>query len=107
MKEKLLTIGAQTKEDDFIDAAIEGLPNSWAPFISFVCGRGESPSFEGFWHDCLEEENGLQRRFGSSSKAGEKDLALSAKFKKGKRFKGKKPHKNSNLSHIRCFYVIS
>ena len=84
LKEQLLAVGAQTKEDDFIGAAIDELPDSWAPFISYVCGRGQSPSFEGFWHDCLEEENKLQRRFGSSSKVGEKDLVLSAKFKKGK-----------------------
>ena len=104
LKEQLLDVGAQIEEDDFVDVAIDGLPDSWTTFISFICGRGETPSFEGFWHDCLEEENKLQRRFGSSSgKAGEKDLALSAKFKKGKRFKGKKPQKNSNLSHIRCF----
>ena len=45
----------------------------------------------------------LQRRLGSSSKAGETNLVLSAKFKKGKKSKGKKPQKDSNLSHIRCF----
>ena len=28
---------------------------------------------------------------------------MSTKFKKGKRFKGKKPQKNINLSNIRCF----
>ena len=48
LKEQLLAVGAQIEEDDFIDAAIDGLPDSWAPFIYFVCGRGESPSFEGF-----------------------------------------------------------
>ena len=98
-----MAVGAQTKEDDFVDVAIDGLPDSWTTFISSVCGRGETPSFEGFWHDCLQEENRLQRRFGSSSKAREKDISLSSKFKKGKRFNGKKPQKNSNLSHIQCF----
>ena len=56
LKEQLLVVGALTEKDDFIGAAIDGLPDSWAPFISYVCGRGESPSFEGFWHDCIEEE---------------------------------------------------
>ena len=28
---------------------------------------------------------------------------MSSKFKKGKRFKGKKPQKHGDLSHIRCF----
>jgi len=45
----------------------------------------------------------LQRRLGSSSKAGEKDLVLSVEFKKGKKSRGKKPLKYSNLSHIQCF----
>ena len=44
------------------------------------------------------------RSSGPSDKtSGEKDLALSAKFKKGKRPKSKKPQKDGNLSHIRCF----
>ena len=103
LEEQLLAVGALTEEDDFIGAAINRLPDSWASFISFVYGRGQSPSFEGFSHDYIEEENRLQRRFGSSSKAGEKDLVLSTKFKKGKKSRGKKPQKDSNLSHIRCF----
>ena len=48
LKEQLLAVGSLTEEDDFIGAAIDGLPDSWAPFISFICGRGESLSFEGF-----------------------------------------------------------
>ena len=87
-----MSIGTQIDEDDFVGASIDGLPDSWSTFVSSVCGRVEPPSFERFWHDWLEEENKLQRRFGSSSeKVSEKDLALAAKFKKGKRFKGKKP----------------
>ena len=35
LKEQLLAVGAQTEEDDFIDAAIDGLPDSWAPFHIF------------------------------------------------------------------------
>ena len=99
-KEQLLFMGTQIEEEDFVDVAIDGLPDSWTTFISSACGKGELPSFEGF----QVEENKLQWRFGSSSdKVGEKDLALSTKFKKGKRFKGKKPQNYSNLSHIRCF----
>ena len=91
LKEQLLAVGALTEEDDFVGAAIDRLPDSWSSFISSVCVRGQSPSFEGFWHDCIEEEYRLQRRFGSSSKVREKDLVLSAKFKKGRKSRGKKP----------------
>ena len=48
LKEQLLAVGALTEEDDFIGAAIDELLDSWAPFISSVCGRGQPPSFEGF-----------------------------------------------------------
>ena len=92
-----------TETDDFIGAAIDGLPDSWSSFIASVSGRGKSPSFEEFWHECIEEEARLQRRSGSSSKTREKDLVLSTKFKKDKRSRSKKPRKDSNLSHIRCF----
>ena len=36
LKEQLLAVGAQTKEDDFIGAAIDELPDSWDPFISSI-----------------------------------------------------------------------
>ena len=55
-----------------------------------------------FWHECIEEAR-LQRRSGTSGKTREKDLVLSAKFKKDKRPRSKKLQKDSNLSHIRCF----
>ena len=72
--------------------------------MSFVCGKEEPPSFERFWHDCLEEENKLQWTSRcSSEKVGEKDLALASKFKKGKRFKGKKPQRQGDHPNIKCF----
>ena len=91
LKEQLLSIGAMRETNDFIGAAIDGLLDSWASFISSVCGRGKTPSFEEFWHEFLEEETRLQRRSGSSSKTGENDLVLFAKFKKDKKSRGKKP----------------
>ena len=52
----------------------------------------------------MEEENRLQQRCGSSSETvGEKDLALAAKFKKGKKFKGKKPQKHGDHPNVKCF----
>jgi len=48
IKEQLLVVGALTEEDDFVGAAIDELPDSWSSFISSICGRGQSPSFEVF-----------------------------------------------------------
>ena len=42
LKEQLLVVGALTEEDDFVGAAIDGLPDSWSSFISSICGRGQS-----------------------------------------------------------------
>jgi hypothetical protein len=56
LKEQLTAIAAMTEPDDFIGAAIDGLPDSWSLFIVFVSGRGKSPSFEEFRHECIEEE---------------------------------------------------
>ena len=86
-------IAVVTEPDDFIGVAIDGLPDSWSSFIGSVFGRSKSqaPSFEEFWHECIEEEARLQRRSGPSGKTGgEKDLVLSAKFKKDKRPRSKK-----------------
>lgn len=99
-------IAAVTEPDDFIGAAIDRLLDSWSSFIGSVTGRSKShaPSFEEFWHECIEEEARLQRRFGPLGKTGgEKDLVLSANFKKDKRPRSKKPQKDGNLSHIWCF----
>ena len=46
LKEQLLSIGVVIETDDFIGADIDGIPNSWASFISYVCGRGKTPSFK-------------------------------------------------------------
>ena len=48
LKEQLSSMGAVTETDDFIGAAIDGLPDSWGSFISSVCGRGKTPSFKEF-----------------------------------------------------------
>ena len=56
LKEQLAAIATVTETDDFISAAIDGLLDSWSPFIASVSGRGKSPSFEEFWHECIEEE---------------------------------------------------
>ena len=39
LKEQLLAVGDLTEEYHFIGAAIYKLPDSWAPFISSICGR--------------------------------------------------------------------
>ena len=58
LKEQLSAIAVVTEPDDFIGVAIDGLPDSWSSFIASVSGRSksQSPSFEEFWHECIEEK---------------------------------------------------
>ena len=42
LKERLSTIAAVTKPDDFIGATIDGIPDSWSSFIGLVFGRSKS-----------------------------------------------------------------
>ena len=91
---KLMAIGDKVEDDDLVQTVFDGLPASWETFLEAVNGREVQPSFDRLLHDCLEEEGRIQSRSGPPN---EKDHALVAKTKKGKRFpqhkdNGKGPH---------------
>jgi hypothetical protein len=92
-RDQIATIGVAVDDDDLVQTAIDGLPDSWETFLSLVNGREVQPNFERLWHDILEEEGRLKKRNVPSTV---KDHALSVKAKKRKKFpqhkgKGKKP----------------
>jgi hypothetical protein len=109
-KDQLIAIGVPVDDDDLVQTAFDGLPESWGVFLASVNGREVQPNFDRLWHDCLEEEGRLKSRNESSLL---RDHALSAKTKKWKKFpqakgKGKKPqgklsHLNPHLSKVKCF----
>jgi hypothetical protein len=109
-RDQLAAIGVAVDDDDLVQTAVDGLPESWETFLSSVNGREVQPNFERLWHDCLEEEGRLKS---INEPSTVKDHALSAKAKKWKKFpqhkgKGKKPqgkhsHPHSHLSKVRCF----
>jgi hypothetical protein len=91
-------------DDDLVQSAADGLPDSWETFLSSVNGREVQPNFERLWYDCLEEEGILKSRNEPSTI---RDNALSVKAKRWKKFpqhkgKGKQSHFHSHLSKIRC-----
>jgi hypothetical protein len=110
IKDQLIAIGVPVDDDDLVQTAFDGLPDSWGVFLASVNGRESQPNFERLWHDCLEEEGRLNNRNDHSIL---KDHALAAKTKKWKKFpkskgKGKKPqgklsHLNPHLSKVKCF----
>jgi hypothetical protein len=108
-RDHLIAIGVVVDDDDLLQTAVDGLPESWAVFLASVNGREAQPNFDRLWHDCLEEGR-LKRRNDHSIL---RDHALSAKTKKWKKFpqsngKGKKAqgklsHLNPHLSKVKCF----
>jgi hypothetical protein len=103
-------IGVPIDDDDLVQTAFDGLPESWGVFLASVNGREVQPNFDRLWHDRLEEEGRLKSRNDHSLL---RDHALLAKTKKRKKFpqakgKGKKPqgklsHLNPHLSKVKCF----
>jgi hypothetical protein len=104
-RDQLAAIGVAVDDDDLVQAAVDGLPESWETFLSSVNGREVQPNFKRLWHDCLEEEGRLKS---INEPSTVKDHALSAKAKKWKKFtqhkgKGKYSHPHSHLSKVICF----
>lgn len=95
IKDQLLAIGIAVDDDDLVQIAIFGLPQSWETFLSSVNGRDVQPSFERLWHDCLQEESRILGRNGPRCKDEGK------KFTPQKR--GLKPKGPSNKSKIICY----
>jgi hypothetical protein len=98
-RDQLATIGVVIDDDDLVQTAVDGLPESWETFLSSFNGREVQPNFERLWHDCLEEEGRLKS---INEPSTVKDHALSVKAKKWKRFhqhkgKGKKPQGKHSL----------
>jgi hypothetical protein len=109
-RDQLTAIGVVVDDDDLVQTAVDGLPESWGIFLASVNGREAQSNFERLWHDCLEEEGRLKSRNEHSTV---RDHVLSAKAKRWKKFpqpkcKGKKPqgklsHVHPHLSKVRCF----
>jgi hypothetical protein len=61
-RDQLTTTGIAMDDDDLVQIAVDGLPDSWETFLSSVNRREVQPNFERLWHDCLEEEGRLKSR---------------------------------------------
>ena len=54
-RDQLTAIGVIVDDDDLVQTAVDGLPDSWEIFLASVNGREARPNFERLWHDYLEE----------------------------------------------------
>ncbi|XP_059067683.1 uncharacterized protein LOC131858460 [Cryptomeria japonica] len=62
LKDQLTTIGSEVVDKDIVMIALNGLPDSWNPFIQSITGRAEFPSFDRLRSDCIQEESCLAAR---------------------------------------------
>jgi hypothetical protein len=83
LRDQLLVIGITIDDDDLIQTVVDGLPPSWETFMVGINAREKQPDLERLWHDCLQEEERIQSRNGTSKEA---NLALAARTRKGRRF---------------------
>jgi hypothetical protein len=100
-------------DDDLVQTAVYGLPESWGNFLASMSGREAQPNFDILWHDFLEEEGRLKRR---NEHSIVRDHALLAKAKRWKKFtqprgkgnktQGKLSHLNPHLSKVRFLTTI-
>jgi hypothetical protein len=78
-RDQLIAIGVAVDDDDLLQIAVDGLPESWGFFLASFNGREAQPNFDRLWHEFLEEEGRLKARNDHSIL---RDHSLSTKTKK-------------------------
>jgi hypothetical protein len=62
IKEQLKAIEDSFKEDELMMTTLNGIPNSWEPFIQGIFSRIKLTKFNRLWEDCTQEESRLEAR---------------------------------------------
>lgn len=62
LRDQLCSIGNQVVDKGLVMLALNGLPQSWEPFIQSVSGRSKFPKFDRLRADCIQEESRLAAR---------------------------------------------
>ena len=62
---QLAVVNESVPERDLVLTSMGGLPLEWKPFVKGICGRGQLPSFDQFWSECIQEKT---RELASTSK---------------------------------------
>ncbi|XP_057813548.1 uncharacterized protein LOC131027480 [Cryptomeria japonica] len=61
-REQLSAIGDMIVDMDLVILALNGLPQSWEPFIQRINGRSKLPKFDHLRANCIQEESRLAAR---------------------------------------------
>lgn len=62
LRDQLSAIGDIIADKDLVMLALNGLPQSWEPFIQSISGRSKLPKFDRLRADCIQEESRLAAR---------------------------------------------
>jgi len=86
VRDELSAVGEAVGEAELVRTTLNGVSKTWAMFVQGIVGRENLPSWERLWDDFIQEENrrGYLQGSSSSVKEEEENVALSAKWWKGK-----------------------
>ncbi|XP_057837721.1 uncharacterized protein LOC131047920 [Cryptomeria japonica] len=59
LKDQPCAIGDIVEDRDLVMLELNGLPQSWEPFIESISGRSKLPKFDHLREDCIQEESRL------------------------------------------------
>ena len=59
LRNQLSTIKDQIMNKEFVRLALNGLPQTWEPFIQVIIARPKIPKFDCLRSDCIQEESRL------------------------------------------------
>jgi hypothetical protein len=89
--------------------ALNGFLGSWEPFLQGICARGKLPPFDKLLIDCIQEEARIESKNGRQRGIDDKNLALAAHARKGRRNGSPRreaspeQRKKKDLSKVKCF----
>jgi hypothetical protein len=86
VRDELSAVGEAVGEAELVRTTLNGVSKPWAMFVQAIVGREKLPSWERLWDDFIQEETrrGYLQGSSSSAKEEEENVALSAKWRKGK-----------------------
>jgi len=57
IKDQLATVEESIPNRDLVLTTMGGLPSEWSPYVKGTCARGQMPSFDQFWSECIPRRN--------------------------------------------------
>jgi hypothetical protein len=109
IRDQHAAIGEAVDDIELVNVGLNGLPESWEPFVQGICAREKLPYFDKLWTDCIQEEAQIESRKGKQKGSNDENEALVPHTRKGR--KGCSPEREASpelrrkkdLSKVKCF----